>query len=126
MKKIIALTVALTFFATTTFAAPVSAAASLPEPAQTVSADLNADLDALFADVNAAALTDEEAQAVEGEGLFGALLAGLAGGVVGFAYGAFAGIAVGLITGDVKAAVAGGAAGGAALGAFVGAVSTPF
>jgi hypothetical protein len=41
----------LTFFATTTFAAPVSVAASLTEPAQTVAS--SADLDALFADVQA-------------------------------------------------------------------------
>ena len=73
MKKITALLVALALSASTAFAAPISIAASLPEPAQTVAS--SADLDALFADVNAAALTEEEATAVEGEGLFGNIFA---------------------------------------------------
>ena len=67
MKKITALLVALAVFATTAFAAPMSVAASLPEPVQTVAS--SADLDALFADINAVALTNEEAAAVEGEAI---------------------------------------------------------
>jgi hypothetical protein len=72
MKKIVSLLVALALCATTAFAAPLSVAASFVEPvtAQTVSAGANADL---FADVAAVPLTDSEAQAVEGEGVFGAI-----------------------------------------------------
>ena len=74
MKKITALLVALAVFATTAFAAPISVAASLPEPVQTVASSVDTDLNALFADVNAVALTNEEAAAVEGDGIIPILI----------------------------------------------------
>jgi hypothetical protein len=74
MKKAVSLLVALALFATTAFAAPVSVA-SLPEPAQTVTSSASTDIEALFADVAAVPLTDEEAAVVEGEGVFGLLVA---------------------------------------------------
>ena len=80
MKKIVSLLVVLALFASTAFAAPVSVAASLPEPTQTVTP--SADLDALFADVNAVPLTDIEAQAVEGDGPVGAVIGAIAGVVI--------------------------------------------
>jgi hypothetical protein len=85
MKKIISLMVALALFASTAFAAPISVAASFVEPvtAQTVSPSASADIDALFADVDAVPLTDSEAQAVEGESWVGAVVGYLIGGVVG-------------------------------------------
>jgi hypothetical protein len=80
MKKAVSLLVALALFATTAFAAPVSVAASLPEPAQTVvsgeqtapeafsAIDETGDLfaDALFADVGGTPLTTTEAGQVDG------------------------------------------------------------
>ncbi|MDR1325525.1 MAG: hypothetical protein LBK00_05765 [Treponema sp.] len=81
MKKITALLVALSLFATTAFAAPLSVAASLSTPAQTVTSGAGADLDALFTDVAAVPLTNAEAQAVEGEGI-GLAIAGFAAGYV--------------------------------------------
>jgi hypothetical protein len=82
MKKITALLVALSLFATTAFAAPLSVAASLSTPAQTgVSSeqtriapeafsaiDETGDLfaDALFADVGGIPLTTAEADQVDG------------------------------------------------------------
>jgi hypothetical protein len=124
MKKIIALTVALALFASTAFAAPISVAASLVEPvtAQTVSPSASADLDALFSDVTAVPLTDSEAQAVEGEGFFGALI----GAVIGVVIGLGCGLVVGVITGDVSAGVIGGVTGGATVGAIGGAFGTAF
>ena len=85
MKKITALLVALAVFATTAFAAPISVAASLPEPVQTVASSVDTDLNALFADVNAVALTNEEAAAVEGEGPIAAAAGAIVGTVVGVA-----------------------------------------
>jgi hypothetical protein len=93
MKKIVALLMALALFSTTVFAAPLSVAASLgaPTQAKTVATSLadkaNAsqtdslssneviittddDFDMLFSDVNAVALTSDEASNVEGTGFF--------------------------------------------------------
>jgi hypothetical protein len=49
-----------------------------------VSASASADIDALFSDVQAVALTDSEAQAIEGAGGLGWVLGGLIGLVGGF------------------------------------------
>ena len=81
-KKIVAVLVVLAIFSTSVFAAPVSVAASIPEPAQTVvsseqtqeapeafsAIDETGDLfaDALFADVGGTPLTTTEADQVEG------------------------------------------------------------
>jgi hypothetical protein len=77
MKKAVSLLVALALFASTAFAVPLSVAASLPESAaaQTVTSSVSADIDDLFADVNAVPLTDIEAQTIKGEGTFGLLVA---------------------------------------------------
>jgi hypothetical protein len=83
MKKITALLVALALFATTAFAAPISVVASLPESAQTMVS--STDLDDLFADVSAVALTDIEAQTVEGDGPIAAVAGAIVGAVVGVA-----------------------------------------
>ena len=120
MKKVVSLLVALALFATTAFAAPVSVAASLPEPVQTVAS--SADLDALFADVNAVALTEEEAQAVEGEGIFGAIIFGGFGACVG----GFLGLTVGVVTGDIKTGTKAGMASGGVIGAIGGLIGFPF
>ena len=87
MKRIIAFLIALSMFSISVFAAPASMAASLGNPVPlevkseaAASFTLNTD-DDLFADVNATQLTDEEAQAVEGEGFWGALIGGIIGGV---------------------------------------------
>jgi hypothetical protein len=58
---------------------------SIPRRSSTKTAFLN-DFDDLFTDVNAVALTTEEAQAVEGDGRFGA--------IVGVAIGSFVAVKV--------------------------------
>jgi hypothetical protein len=80
------------------FAAPLSAAGSLDKTSLegfrselSTKTDSHNDFDDLFADVQAVALTTEEAQAVEGDGwglglLFGTI--GTIGGTLGFHYGA--------------------------------------
>jgi hypothetical protein len=68
MKRIIALLVVLVFFSNFVFAVPV----------------FTSDDSDLFADINASALTEEEAQTVEGEGFLGGLIGGIVAGV-GFA-----------------------------------------
>ncbi|MDR2447788.1 MAG: hypothetical protein LBD58_10980 [Treponema sp.] len=90
MKKVIALMVIMAIFSTTAFAAPLSVAGSQDALSEQISlSSLSFETDAaLFADVQAAALTSEEAQDVEGTGpwlfILGAILAGSAIGA-GFA-----------------------------------------
>jgi hypothetical protein len=83
MKKIVALLMVLALFSTTVFAAPLSVAASLGEPAQakTVASSAVDEFDTLFADVQAVALTDLEASEVEGDGFFGTIFGCLAAAV---------------------------------------------
>jgi LytS/YehU family sensor histidine kinase len=126
MKKAVSLLVALALFATTAFAAPLSVAASFPEPAQTVTSSASTDIEALFADVAAVPLTDEEAQSVEGEGVVGAIIGGVVGGViVGFVGGLVGGIiqqnAINNRPEAVKVAVVGGTILGGGAGVFIGA-----
>jgi hypothetical protein len=113
MKKVISVLVIMAVFSTTLFAAPLSIAGSLDKPSQDESrSELSARVDSLnefddlFAGVNAVPLTTEEAQAVEGEGLFGAIF--------GAAVGAF----IGAVTGEPTTAAAGAAVGVALGGIF--------
>jgi hypothetical protein len=102
MKKVIAFLTIMAVFSTAVFAAPLSVAGSLDTASSEFSlagqpsADPNG-FDDLFADVNAAALTEEEALAVEGEGWFSGLISGIvtvakvasnvaAGNVIGAVY----------------------------------------
>jgi uncharacterized protein YcfJ len=107
MKKVIAVLVIMGVFSTTLFAAPLSVAGSWDTSSQEVSrtelsakADALNEFDDLFADVQAVALTPEEATAVEGDGFFGAIF--------GAAVGAF----IGASTGDPTSAAVGAALGG--------------
>lgn len=87
MKKVISVLVIMAVFSTTVFAAPLSVAGSWDKQSQKVSprselsatADALNEFDDLFGDVQAVALTTEEAQTVEGEGF----LSGLAGFISG-------------------------------------------
>ncbi|MDR0556634.1 MAG: hypothetical protein LBG43_02000 [Treponema sp.] len=78
MKKVIALIVIMAIFSTTAFAAPLSVAGSSDALSAETSLSSQSDVD-LFADVHVAALTPEQAQAVEGAGPFGAILGGIVG-----------------------------------------------
>lgn len=122
MKKIIAVFVALAVGSTALFANPVSKSASQDKQSvsaevkteglssfkqdyslQTVKAEAAGTLnqrsfdeaDDLFADVKAAQLTQNEAQAVEGEGPFGAFFGGIAGAIIGGITGGWSGAASG-------------------------------
>jgi hypothetical protein len=146
MKKIIAVFAALAVCSSLVFALPVSAALNNPVQTKTeiskpeVSNDFTASAfaeDGLFASVNAAPLTNEEAQAVEGEGPVGiavlGFIGGLGGGILGYQGGATlgsflhsvgfnntqAGLTVSVIGGGVLGATAG-ATIGARAGAWVG------
>ena len=87
LKKFFAVLTVLAVFSTTVFALPSSAAVSLNNQnnqgqGKAEASEALADFDAfqdgdLFADVKATQLTDEEAQAVEGEGFWGALIGGI-------------------------------------------------
>jgi len=81
MKKFVSVFLILALFSTTVFAAPVSPVS----PGEPLPGTAEALLDEgdLFADVDAVALTQEEAEAVEGEGFFGSLLGAVVGGIVG-------------------------------------------
>jgi hypothetical protein len=84
MKKIVAVLVVLALFTSTVFAGPVSRA-SLIDTVKTVKIDTAsgfADNANLFGDVQAPALSDTEAAAVEGEGAVGAIIGGFIGGMV--------------------------------------------
>ena len=100
MKKIIALFVAMAFFSTTVFAAPLSLAGSLgTQPnefalAGQLSVGGHDGFGDLFADVDAVALTQEEAQAVEGEGSIGVAILSTALGAAGGFLGGLAGGAI--------------------------------
>lgn len=77
MKKVIALLIILAVLSTTLFAAPVSVAGSWNKSSSEftrIDQSFGAP-DDLFADVNAVALTPEEALAVEGEGWLSCLVA---------------------------------------------------
>ncbi|MDR0557150.1 MAG: hypothetical protein LBG43_04685 [Treponema sp.] len=111
MNKIIALFVALAVFSSAAlFAAPVSGAPGAAPASQTGE---SFDLDALFADVDAPQLSDTEAETIEGEGWFNALISGIIGAVVGGATGAAfgGGVSLGVLTipGWIAGAIAGGA-----------------
>ncbi|MHB9293982.1 hypothetical protein Holit_03104 [Hollandina sp. SP2] len=84
MKKVISVLVIMAVFSTTLFAAPLSVAGSWDKPSQEVSrtelsakADMLNEFDDLFVEVNAVALTTEEAQAVEGEGFISGFITGV-------------------------------------------------
>jgi hypothetical protein len=86
MKKVIAVLMIMAVFSTSVFAAPLSVAGSMYNSSKEVSRfDLSSktdalnDFDDLFADVQASALTAEEAKAVEGEGLFGWICSAIVG-----------------------------------------------
>jgi hypothetical protein len=88
MKKVISVLVIMAVFSTAVFAAPLSIAGSLDISSREVSRTELAsktegfsEFDDLFADVQAVALTTEEAQAVEGEGFWGAVIGGIVGAV---------------------------------------------
>jgi hypothetical protein len=88
MKKVIAVMVIMAVFSTTVFAAPLSVAGSLDKTSLegfrselSIKTDSHNDFDDLFADVQAVALTTEEAQNVEGEGIFGIIGAAIIGAV---------------------------------------------
>jgi hypothetical protein len=88
MKKVISVLVIMAVFSTTLFAAPLSLTGSTDQQArETYQSEFafKAEVleDDLFAEVQAVALSPEEAQAVEGEGF----LSGLAGFVTGFMSG---------------------------------------
>jgi hypothetical protein len=113
MKKIVAVLVVLALFTSTVFAGPVSRA-SLIDTVKTVKVDTApgfADNANLFGDVQAPALSDTEAAAVEGDGWFEAIFGGIANGLAG----AF----VGLANGGIVGAILGGL-GGVAIGAYTG------
>jgi hypothetical protein len=90
MKKVVALLMVLAVSSTMVFAAPVSLIGSLDSTSwdvthvgMSVKTDSLNDFDDLFTDVQATALTQEEANAVEGEGwvlggIFGAIGTGVA------------------------------------------------
>lgn len=87
MKKIIAILMVLALFSTSVFAAPLSVSASLDSP---VPVDDKSEAikgfsfeDDLFTGVQAVALTDEEAAAVEGEGPWGAFFGAIGGAIIG-------------------------------------------
>jgi hypothetical protein len=87
MKKVIAILTIMAVFSTAVFAAPLSVAGSLGTTSSEItlagqtSVGPNG-LDELFADVNATALTDEEAAAVEGDGPFSALIGAIVVGAM--------------------------------------------
>jgi hypothetical protein len=93
-------------FSTTVFAAPLSLAGSLDTTssefslAGQTSAPYDG-LDALFADVNAVALTDEEAAAIEGDGAIFAAIGAIFTGVVTVAI-----VVVDLVNNDTDKATA--------------------
>jgi outer membrane lipoprotein SlyB len=120
MKKVIALMVIMAIFSTTAFAAPLSVAGSQDALSGEISLSSQSfETEAvLFADIQSAALTSEEAQAVEGEGWLNALISGVIGAAIGGLTGAASGAAVslgaltipgwlaGIIAGGVSSAVA--------------------
>jgi hypothetical protein len=59
-------------FSTATFAAPTAAGVAFGEASASTIVSPTADTDDLFVTVDAVALTDSEAQAIEGEGVAGA------------------------------------------------------
>jgi hypothetical protein len=72
-------------FSTAVFAAPLSLAGSLATSSKEVASRIEgfSNSDDLFANVQAVAPTDREAQAVKREGLFGSLIGAARGAVVG-------------------------------------------
>jgi outer membrane lipoprotein SlyB len=116
MKKVIALMVIMAMFSTTVFATPLSVAGSSDALSGEISLSSQSDAD-LFADVQAAALTPEEVQAVEGEGWFNALISGICGGIVGGIAGAIGGGSFSLGILSIPGYIAG-AIGGAASSAM--------
>jgi hypothetical protein len=86
MKKAIALVMVLAVTATTLFAGPVSALGSVNIPSTEITLagmpSQTNDFDDLFAGIQVATLTPAEAQAVEGDGWFSALVAAVATVVV--------------------------------------------
>jgi hypothetical protein len=79
MKKVTSVLLITAMISTTVFAVPLSTAGSWDLQSQEVfSAELSSgllpDSDDLFADIQSVQLTDAEAEAVEGEGLFGILI----------------------------------------------------
>jgi hypothetical protein len=114
MKKVVSVLVIMAVFSTAVFAAPLSVAGSLDtlsrEPSRTELASKTegfSEFDDLFADVQATQLTNADAAAVEGEGLFGTLIGAIAGAVT---------VAV---TGGNVTQVLSGAASGAVIGSLV-------
>jgi hypothetical protein len=79
MKKVLAVLLIMAVCSTAVFAVPLSIVSSRdPLSREVFSAELSSaslnDVDDLFADIHAAALTDIEAEAVEGEGWLSGLL----------------------------------------------------
>jgi hypothetical protein len=72
MKKVVSVLAIMAVFSTAVFAAPLSLAGSLDTSSREVVSGIEAfgDFEDLFTDVQAVALTDNEAQAVEGEGFW--------------------------------------------------------
>jgi hypothetical protein len=102
MKKVIAVLTMMAVFSTAVFAAPLSVAGSLGTTSSEfsltgqTSAGPNG-FDDLFADVNAAALTEEEALAVEGDGWLSCLVSSIIATSI---------VVVDLVKGDTDAASA--------------------
>jgi hypothetical protein len=114
MKRVVAVLVVFALFTGTVFAAPLSPAGSIDTvetPRVEVPDFAGNDL---FADVRATALATEEAQAVEGEGWFNALISGIVGGIVGSVSGASVSLGVLTIPGLIAGAVGGAASSAAA------------
>jgi hypothetical protein len=121
MKKVVAVLVVLALFTGTVFAAPLSPAGSIDTvETDRVEAPGFAGND-LFADVRATALTTEEAQAVEGEGVAGAI----GGAIVGSGFGGYIGMGIGTMTGNANKGMNIGATVGAILGGIADGIFGP-
>jgi hypothetical protein len=121
MKKVVSVLAIMAVFSTAVFAAPLSLAGSLDTSSREGVSGIEAfsDFEDLFADVQAVALTDSEAQAVEGEGIVGGFL----GFSLGFAAGALSGYYGG---GGLGGAISGGIGIGLLTGAIGFTVTGPF
>lgn len=135
MKKIVTVLFILALCSTAVFAAPEASVVSLDQapadkaPVQALGALVSSPFAVesdLFAGVRGTPLTKEEAQAVEGEGFFGAVFGAGSGGVAGGFIGGLFGIRdYGHSTQSALARDAGGL-GGAIVGGILGAIGGAF
>jgi hypothetical protein len=105
MKKVFFVLVILAAFSASIFAAPLSLAGSLDTSSREIASESFSGFEDLFGDVHAVALTDTEAEAIEGEGWLSGLISAISTAVkvvVNVATGNYVGAGVTAVTGGIS------------------------